>query len=108
MGATPIDNLLPGEDFLGIEPELLQQVDPGGGAVLKSFKDYAADGANTSHVGVFTLVPVVGEVTGSAVNTGAAVSIEVSGELGASCDRNPDEFAFEDLQIVDGVRLVLV
>src|ERR1700722_12865635 len=29
MSVTPIKNALPGEDLIGIEPELLQQVDPG-------------------------------------------------------------------------------
>src|SRR6516164_2916841 len=29
MGATPIANALPGEEFIGIEPELLQVLDPG-------------------------------------------------------------------------------
>ena len=29
MSATLIQNALPGEDLIGIEPELLQQVEPG-------------------------------------------------------------------------------
>lgn len=198
MSVTPIKNALPGEDFLGIEPPLLQQVDPGwrhrlasftgrtlsdtalkneqlyragrlallgqavtpgivrgldlsidltaadpvlqvtpgygisaagedatlvrtlqttlstvpvvdpvSGNVMKAFKDYAADTANTSYAGVFVLQPILGQLTGPQLDTGTG-NLVVSGMMTASCDTDPAEYAFEDWQIVDGVRLVLV
>jgi hypothetical protein len=57
--------------------------------------------------GVFLLQPIVADVSGSAVDTGSG-NIIVSGNLGASCDQDPTENAFDDSQIVDAARLVLV
>jgi hypothetical protein len=56
---------------------------------------------------ILLLQPVVADVSGSQVDTGTA-NIIVSGNLGASCDQDPTEDAFDDSQIADGARLVLV
>jgi hypothetical protein len=198
MSVTPIKNALPGEDLIGIEPELLQQVDPGWlhrlslfagraltaaalqseqayragrlailgqcvtqgtvkgldlsadltaadpllqvtpgygisasgedvaltrtlrtclgslqvidpqtGLVIAAFPDYVKNAGNTAYAGVLLLQPITGQVSGASIDTGSLPMI-VSGNLDASCDQDPEEYAFEDWQIVDGVRLVLV
>jgi hypothetical protein len=199
MSVTPIQNALPGEDLIGIQPELLQQVDPGWlhrlslfsgraltasalrneqaygagrlatlgqcvthgvvkglqlsstdlsatdpflqvspgygisatgddvaltrtlrthlgsllvidpltAAFIDTFPNFSKNPANTTFTGVLLLQPTTAQVPGSAVDTGA-LPVIVSGNLEASCDQDPEEFAFEDFQIVDGVRLVLV
>jgi hypothetical protein len=56
---------------------------------------------------VLLLQPVTVQASGTDVDTGPAPFI-VSGNLNASCDQDPDEYAFQDWQIVDGVRLVMV
>ena len=56
---------------------------------------------------MFLLQPIVADVTGSVVDTGSD-NLIVSGNLGASCDQDPTEDAFDDSQIVDAARLVLV
>ena len=193
MGATPIQSPLTGEDLIGIEPELLQQVDPGWrrrlslftgralsdtaldneqayrsgrlallgqsvtagtvsglelalnltpanplltvrpgygilangedvtllstlstalstlpvldatGKVASAFKDFAT--ANT--VGILVLQPVVVQLNGVSLDTAPSSQL-VSGNLDASCDQDPSEYAFQDLEIVDGCRLALV
>ncbi|HTT65128.1 MAG TPA: hypothetical protein VMG35_24925 [Bryobacteraceae bacterium] len=85
----------------------LQVVDPQTGAVILSFPQYAQMHAGNNYAGVLLLQPVTGQVNGAAVDTGAQPLI-VSGNLNASCDQDPEEYAFEDWQIVDGVRLVMV
>ena len=56
--------------------------------------------------GVLTLQAIVADVPGSAVDTGSG-NVIVSGNLDASCDQDPAEYAFGDSQKVDGARLVL-
>ncbi len=198
MGATIIQDALPGEDLVGIEPALLQQVDPGWlhrlhlypgrtltapalqseqlyragrmailgqcvtqgvvkglelsadltkadpllqlapgygisatgedvslssilsttlsqllvidaqtGSSIAQFANYIQDGSHNSYAGVLLLQPITGQVSGQMVDTGTG-PIVVSGNLNASCDQDPEEYAFEDWQIVDGVRLVMV
>ena len=85
----------------------LQVVDPLSGAVLAPYPNYIANPANTLTAGVLLLQPITGQVSGAAVDSGSQPQI-VSGNLGASCDQDPEEYAFEDWQIVDGVRLVMV
>ncbi len=82
----------------------LQVVDPQTGQIIAAFPNFIK--SNTTTAGVFLLQPITGQVAGSAIDTGALPFI-VSGNLEASCDQDPAEFAFEDFQIVDGVRLVL-
>jgi hypothetical protein len=198
MSVTPIQKPLPGEDLLGIEPELLQQTDPGwrrrlslftgralsdtalrgeqeyrsgrlallgqavtpgtvlgleismdptaadpvlqvapgygllatgedltllqplqtklsaltvlnleSGALPTTFDKFRADPANKNHAGVFVLQPISADVNGAQVDSGTG-PIEVTGQLGTSCDQDPELFAFEDWQTADGARLVLV
>ncbi len=85
----------------------LQVIDPLTGAVIASFSDYSKDPSHINFAAVLLLQPITGQVNGAAVDTGGEPEI-VSGNLGASCDQDPEEYAFEDWQIVDGVRLVLV
>ncbi len=85
----------------------LQVVDPQTGAVISAFTDYVKNASNTNYAGVLLLQPITGQVSGASIDTGSLPLI-VSGNLDASCDQDPDEYAFEDWQIVDGVRLVLV
>jgi hypothetical protein len=195
MGAAQINDALPGEDLIGIEPELLEQVDAGwlqrlalftgrtlsdtaltneqkyragrltllGQAVtqgtvqgldlsvdlsaadpvlllnpgygisatgqdvtlLRAMKTtlsslavidgqtgaYVADFPNYTApappwAGVLLLQAIVADVPGSAVDTGSG-AVVVSGNLDASCDQDPSEYAFGDSQLVDGSRLVL-
>ncbi|MGA7240822.1 MAG: hypothetical protein WBY44_34380 [Bryobacteraceae bacterium] len=85
----------------------LQVIDPLNGSVIAAFADYAKNPANTAFAGILLLQPVTGQVSGASVDTGTG-PIVVSGNLNASCGQDPQEYAFEDWQIVDGVRLVLV
>ncbi len=85
----------------------LQVIDPATGAVIAAFTDYVKNPANTAFAGVLLLQPITGQVSGASIDSGALPQI-VSGNLDASCDQDPEEYAFEDWQIVDGVRLVLV
>jgi hypothetical protein len=82
-------------------------IDPQQGSTIAAFPDYAKNPANTNFAGVLVLQPITGQVSGASVDTGTGPII-VSGNLNASCDQDPEEYAFEDWQIVDGVRLVLV
>ncbi len=197
MPATPIVNPVPGEDLLGIEPQLLQQVDPGwrhrlalftgralsetaldgeqlyragllatlgqavspgvvnglavscdfsAAAVLtvtagygisasgediyllrdlkttlstlavvdpvtgkaqQNFADYIKVPSNNSFAGILLLQPVLVQATGATLDTGSSPLI-VSGNLNGSCEQDPDENAFADLQIVDAARLVFL
>ncbi len=92
---------------LGTSLSQLLVIDPQLGSVIAPFLDYAKDPGNNSYAGVLLLQPITGQVNGQAVDTGTGPLI-VSGNLGASCDQDPQEYAFEDWQIVDGVRLVMV
>ncbi len=81
----------------------LPVIDAVSSALIDTLAKYAANPANTAHVGILLLQPVTGQVSGATFNTGAVPEI-VSGNLNASCDQDPAEFAFGDWQIVDGVR----
>lgn len=85
----------------------IQVIDPMSGMVIAAFPDYIKDPSHNNYAGVILLQPIVGQVSGTSVDTGTG-PIVVSGNLDASCDQDPEEYAFEDWQIVDGVRLVLV
>jgi hypothetical protein len=63
-------------------------------------------GTNTP-AGVLVLQPVTVQATAAALDQSSSPLI-VSGNLNASCDQDPDENAFADLQIVDAARLVFV
>jgi hypothetical protein len=70
-----------------------------------NFRQSVGDPTNSTYAGILLLQPVVAEVSGQLLDTGTP-PIEVSGNLGASCDQDPVEYAFEDWQIADAVRLV--
>ena len=85
----------------------LMVIDPQTGSVIDTFPNYSKNANNTAFAGVLLLQPIVAQMSGASVDTGP-VSQFVSGNLGASCNQDPREYAFADWQIVDGVRLVLV
>jgi hypothetical protein len=66
---------------------------------------HMGDPKNTTFAGILLLQPVVAQVSGQALDTGTP-PIVVSGNLGASCNQDPAEYAFEDAQIADAVQLV--
>jgi hypothetical protein len=70
------------------------------GTVVSLFKDFA--GANAA--GILVLQPIVAQLNGQSLDT-APTSMLVSGNLEASCDADPSEYAFQDLEIVDGCRI---
>ncbi len=82
-------------------------IDPQLGSVIAAFPDYVKNASITTYAGVLLLQPITGQVSGTSVDTGTG-PIVVSRNLDASCDQDPEEYAFEDWQIVDGVRLVMV
>jgi hypothetical protein len=81
-------------------------VDAASGQLIEQFKAFASRWT-TSTAGFFVLQPIVAQVSGQAFDTGPPPTI-VSGNLGASCDQDPAEYAFEDWQIADGTRLVFL
>ena len=72
-----------------------------------SFHQFVTAPENTTYAGILILQPVVAQVSGETTDTGTG-PIEVAGNLGASCDQDPEEYAFEDWQIADAVRLVFL
>lgn len=85
----------------------LEVIDPLTGNDIAAFPAYTQNAAHTTYAGVLLLQPITAQANGASLDTGASPLI-VSGNLGASCDQDPEEYAFEDWQIVDGVRLVMV
>ncbi len=71
-----------------------------------NFQGYMA-GTSVPPVGVLVLQPIAAEANGSMFDQGTG-PLEVSTNLNASCDRDPQEYAFEDWQVVEGLRLVFV
>ena len=82
----------------------LAVIDGDTGAYVADFKAHTAPAQPWA--GVLLLQAVVAAVPGSAVDTGTG-NLVVSGNLDASCDQDPSEYAFGDSQLVDGARLVL-
>lgn len=72
-----------------------------------TFRQSVGDPTNKTYAGILLLQPVVAQVSGQVLDTGTP-PIEVSGNLGASCGQDPSEYAFEDWQIADAVRLVFL
>ena len=70
-----------------------------------TFHQSVGDPTNSTYAGILLLQPVVAQVSGQFFDTGTG-PIEVSGNRGASCDQDPSEYAFEDWQVADAVRLV--
>jgi hypothetical protein len=70
-----------------------------------TFRQSVGDPTNSTVAGILLLQPVIAQVSGQFLDTGTG-PIEVSGNLNASCDQDPSEYAFEDWQIADAVRLV--
>jgi hypothetical protein len=75
------------------------------GNAIYSFHQLVGDPANSIYAGILLLQPVVAQVSGQVLDTGTGPVI-ASGNLNASCDQDPEEYAFEDWQIADAVRLV--
>lgn len=85
----------------------LAVIDGASGNVQLTFHEFVSDPTHTTNAGILILQSVSAEVSGQAMDTGTG-PIEVSGNLGASCDMDPEEYAFEDWQIADGARLVFL
>ncbi|MGB9152562.1 MAG: hypothetical protein WCD70_05695, partial [Alphaproteobacteria bacterium] len=83
----------------------LTVIDPITGTDLYTFRQSVGDPTNSTYAGILLLQPVVAQVSGQQLDTGSLPTI-VSGNLGASCAQDPQEYAFEDWQIADAVRLV--
>ncbi len=83
----------------------LAVIDPVTGNEMFNFHQSVGDPTNSTYAGILVLQPVVAQVSGQTLDTGMG-PIEVSGNLNASCDQDPAEYAFEDWQIADAVRLV--
>jgi len=83
----------------------LAVIDAVTGAEMYDFHQSVGDPTNSTYAGILLLQPVIAQVSGQMLDTGTP-PIEVSGNLGASCDQDPSEYAFEDWQIADAVRLV--
>jgi hypothetical protein len=87
--------------------KVLPVIDPSGNLLPQTFQDFASSAANKTPAGVLVLLPIVAQVSGQLMDTGTG-PIEVSGNLNASCDQDPQEYAFEDWQIADGALLVFL
>ena len=83
----------------------LAVIDAVTGVEMYDFHQSVGDPTNSTHAGILLLQPVIAQVSGQMLDTGT-LPIEVSGNLGASCDQDPSEYGFEDWQIADAVRLV--
>jgi hypothetical protein len=83
----------------------LTVIDPVTGTDVCSFRQLVGDPKNSTYAGILLLQPVIAQVSGQQIDTGSLATI-VSGNLGASCAQDPQEYAFEDWQIADAVRLV--
>ncbi len=83
----------------------LAVIDAVTGVEMYDFHQSVGDPTNSTYAGILLLQPVIAQVSSQMLDTGT-LPIEVSGNLGAFCDQDPSEYAFEDWQIADGVRLV--
>ncbi|MGA3345105.1 MAG: hypothetical protein ABSC76_09585 [Terracidiphilus sp.] len=83
----------------------LAVIDAVTGVEMYDFHQSVGDPTNSTYAGILLLQPVIAQVSGQMLDTGT-LPIEVSGNLGASCYQDPSEYAFEDWQIADAVRLV--
>jgi hypothetical protein len=116
-GADPLFTITPGYGITanGQDVELnstlkahlstLAVIDAVTGVEKYNFRQSVGDPTNTTYAGILLLQPVIAQVSGQMLDTGTP-PIEVSGNLNASCDQDPSEYAFEDWQIADAVRLV--
>ncbi len=117
-GKDPVLQVTPGYGFCATGEDItlprlisaalkdLPVVDSVTAAVLGNFDSFSHDTANQDFVLIPMLQPVSGQATAAEIDTGSG-PIEVSGDFAASCDRDPEEYAFEDWQTVDGAILVL-
>jgi hypothetical protein len=83
----------------------LPVIDTVTGEDLYTFHQSVGDPTNTTYAGILLLQPVVAQVSGQLLDSGNLPAI-VSGNLAASCGQDPAEYAYEDWQIADAVRLV--
>ncbi|MGD0095925.1 MAG: hypothetical protein ABSB60_05485 [Terracidiphilus sp.] len=116
-GADPLLVVTPGYGITGSGQDVmlnnalkahlstLSVIDATTGVAKYSFRQSVGDPTNSTYAGILLLQPVVAQVSGQLLDTGTP-PIEVSGNLGASCYQDPSEYAFEDWQIADAVRLV--
>lgn len=116
-GADPLFTITPGYGITGSGQDValntamktrlstLPVIDPVTGYDLYTFRQSVGDPTNSTFAGFLLLQPVIAQVSGQALDTGGDQTI-VSGNLNASCAQDPAEYAFEDWQIADAVRLV--
>ena len=83
----------------------LAVIDAVTGNAIYNFHQHVGDPGNSTYAGILLLQPVVAQVSGQMLDTGTG-PIVASGNLNASCDQDPEEYAFEDWQIADALRLV--
>jgi len=83
----------------------LTVVDAVTGTDLFTFHQLVGDPTNNTYAGILLLQPVIAQVSGQQLDSGNLPTV-VSGNLNASCGQDPAEYAFEDWQIADAVRLV--
>ncbi len=75
-------------------------------AVSQNFAAFtAAATATTPRAGIFVLEPITVQFAGNPAGSATDV-IDITAQLLTSPDRDPDEYAFEDWQTMDGCRLV--
>ena len=83
----------------------LTVIDPASGNDLYTFHQSVGNPKNATYAGILLLQPAIAQVSGQLLDSGSQPAI-VSGNLGASCSQDPAEYAYEDWQIADAVRLV--
>lgn len=77
-----------------------------GDSPIKTLADVKKDGNVKGGVYILLLLPVTGKATGEELDQNKGPN-EVSGMLDSSCARDPEAYAFEDWEMVDGSQLVL-
>jgi hypothetical protein len=98
--AVPLANISvynPITDAIGAPPPAETFVSP-------TFSQWAAGDSNQARAGVFVLRPIRYSISGQRDDTGGIV--EITDELLTSPDRDPDDYAYEDWQTIDGCRLI--
>ena len=106
LTATGEDVTLPRELTL-TSLDQLDVVDAVTAVSIERFADRKQNNPTGGGVFVLALLPVSGKATGAEINTGSTPN-EVTGELTSSCTRDPEAYAIEDWEIVDGAQLVRV
>jgi len=76
------------------------------GEAIKTLADTKNDASVKGGIYVLLLLPVTGKATGEEIDKNRGPN-EISGTLDSSCLRDPEDYAFEDWELVDGTQLVL-